>query len=234
MPTSANPPAEASVGDWQIYAATARGTVHDSMGLPNQDASRHHHQQPDGPSVAAVADGHGHDRHFRSATGSAEAVRVACDAALDWAQAQAAQAQAQQPAGDADDAGQLLAAAQARLVPDILRRWHAAVDADLALRPYTVDERQRMARHRDGPSVPYGSTLLLAVVVRRWMVFVQIGDGDIVVIRPDGQCRTPLPPDGPQANWLTRSLCEPDALADFRVAVHDLAGPRGRSERART
>ena len=64
---------------WQVITGSARGAAHRVSGLPNQDAVA----SQDGPGavVVAVADGHGHIRHFRSADGAALAVDVACRAA---------------------------------------------------------------------------------------------------------------------------------------------------------
>jgi uncharacterized protein GlcG (DUF336 family) len=66
------------VATWQVITGSARGAAHRVSGLPNQDAVA----SQDGPGVVvAVADGHGHIRHFRSADGAALAVDVACRAA---------------------------------------------------------------------------------------------------------------------------------------------------------
>ena len=72
--------AAAAAGPGLALTASERGAAHQASGLPNQDAVP---ARPAGPDavVAAVADGHGHRRHFRSATGSALAVTVACEAA---------------------------------------------------------------------------------------------------------------------------------------------------------
>jgi len=67
------------VTTWQVITGSARGAAHRASGLPNQDAVA----SQDGPGgvVVAIADGHGHIRHFRSADGAALAVDVACRAA---------------------------------------------------------------------------------------------------------------------------------------------------------
>src|SRR6267143_1036575 len=67
---------------WRILTASARGASHVAKGLPNQDAVAHllAGESP-GPTMVAVADGHGHRRHFRSATGSHLAVRASVVAA---------------------------------------------------------------------------------------------------------------------------------------------------------
>jgi hypothetical protein len=70
--------------------------------------------------------------------------------------------------------------------------------------------------------VPYGSTLLLAVLVSPWLLLCQIGDGDIVVVGPDGAATAPVPGDPLLDGQRTTSLCQPDAADVFRMAVLDL------------
>jgi len=69
---------------WLVLTASQLGAAHQAAGLPNQDAVAAHQIRPD-VLVAAVADGHGHRRHFRSARGSRLAVAIACGAAQELA-----------------------------------------------------------------------------------------------------------------------------------------------------
>src|SRR5579863_4606461 len=148
--TSERPPQDTR-GAWVALTASERGAAHHASGLPNQDAVQVRTAGPDAV-VAAVADGHGHRRHFRSATGAALAVDVACEAAAELA--------ARLDAFEA--AEQLEAEALGTLVPAITERWRAGVAGDLAARPFT-DEEQAIRARGDNPLIAYGSTLLLAV-----------------------------------------------------------------------
>jgi Protein phosphatase 2C len=198
-------------GAWVALTASERGAAHHASGLPNQDAVQVRTAGPEAV-VAAVADGHGHRRHFRSATGAALAVDVACEAAAELA--------ARLDAFEA--AEQLEAEALGTLVPAITERWRAAVAEDLADRPFT-DEEQAIRVRGDDPLIAFGSTLLLAVAGWRWLVLVQIGDGDIVGIAPGGRALLPVPSDPSLDGLQTTSLCAPRAEEDFRVAVVDLS-----------
>lgn len=208
--TSQRPPVD-SRGAWVTLTASERGAAHQASGLPNQDAVQ---ARPAGPDavVAAVADGHGHQRHFRSATGAALAVIVACETAAELA--------ARLDAFEA--AEQLESEALGTLVPAITGRWRAAVADDLAAQPFT-DEEQAIRARGDDPLIAYGSTLLLAVAGWRWLVLVQIGDGDIVGIQPGGRALLPVPSDPSLDGLQTTSLCAPRAEEDFRAAVVDLS-----------
>jgi Protein phosphatase 2C len=208
--TSQQPPQETQ-HTWVALTASQRGAAHQAVGLPNQDAVR---AQPAGPHavVAAVADGHGHRRHFRSARGAALAVTVACEAAAELAAR----------LDEFEAAEQLQSEALGTLVPAIAGRWRAAVAGDLAVQPFT-DEDQAARFWGDDPLIAYGSTLLLAVAGSRWLVLVQIGDGDIVGVQPGGHALLPVPPDPSLDGLQTTSLCGPRAEEDFRAGVVDLS-----------
>jgi hypothetical protein len=196
---------------WQVITTSARGSAHRASGAPNQDAAA----SQDGPGgvVAAIADGHGHIRHFRSADGAALAVEIACQVASRATAGLAADA-----AGDEEAAlaGQEVARAA-------LDGWRSAVADQLGVRPYTKEERFVLSLADDSPLIPYGSTLLVAVITGRWLVCAQIGDGDMLAVRPDGSVFSPVAGDDRLDGRRTTSLCQPDALASFRTSAHDLS-----------
>jgi serine/threonine protein phosphatase PrpC len=65
-------------GKWQIACDSVRGSSHEKSGLPNQDAFDWCLISQDGPTLAAaVSDGHGNPRCFRSDIGSRYAVKAA-------------------------------------------------------------------------------------------------------------------------------------------------------------
>ncbi len=200
-----------SDGPWEMYYASAIGADHVRAQMPNQDGvltSRL--ERADRPSlpVFAVADGHGHIRHFRSDRGSRFAVNAACSVAGQWA--------AGLPAAEAPSA-----AAASQLVSDIVARWRELVAEDLANNPITDYERVAIVAN-DPPEIPYGSTLLIGVLTPQVAVLGQVGDGEIVLILPDGRELTPVPTDSRLDGTSTTSLCQPDAVSSFRVALVNL------------
>src|ERR1700761_20263 len=137
-------PAE-SDGPWGIYYATAIGADHVRAQMPNQDGVLTPRLDLPGRAslpVFAVADGHGHIRHFRSDRGSRFAVNAACSVAGEWAAALPA---TQTPS----------AAAASQLVSDIVARWRELVAEDLANHPITDFERVAIVPN-DPPEIPYG------------------------------------------------------------------------------
>jgi Protein phosphatase 2C len=197
-------------GAWQVLAATERGAAHHARGLPNQDAVAHG-EIGDGGAVVAVADGHGHSRHFRSAQGAQLAVAAACAVVRELIGCPPAGAQAQQVAEDF----------RATLVPAILARWRQEVGADFAGSPFTRAEKQ-LRWPGDNPVIAYGTTLLVAAACQDWLLLAQIGDGDIVGIRADGAPLLPVPRDPLLDGHHTTSLCSYGADQSFRVAAVDI------------
>ena len=204
-------PSGGRAAGWQAVTATERGAAHRAAGLPNQDAVAVH-PVPPGGLVAAVADGHGHSRHFRSARGARLAVSIACQAAREFAA---------RPGG-LPGPGEAAEELRRVLVPGIVTRWREAVHRDVAAEPFTAAEDT--VRRADDVTIPYGTTLLLAIGLGERLLLAQIGDGDIVCIRPDGTALLAVPGDPLLDGRHTTSLCSPDAAGSFRVAAVDLAG----------
>jgi hypothetical protein len=207
---------------WRVLTASTVGAQHIAAGATGEDAvgvwppdGRGH----DEPAVAvAVADGHGHVRHFRSRRGAELAVEVATAVGAALTTEIAAL-----PGPD-----QVEAAFRAAAGPELVRRWRDAVERDLADRPITDVERYRAGLAPD-PSIDdlmyaYGSTLVLAVAVADWLLLAQIGDGDAFVITDAGTALRPLPPDPRLNGVVTTSLCQPDAVAAMRYGVVNRAG----------
>lgn len=207
--TSTDNPAEHRTAIWHVITGSARGAAHRASGLPNQDAVASR-DGPGGAVTVAIADGHGHARHFRSAEGSALAVDVACRVASRMA-AELTAGRTVRP----ETAGKELARA-------IVADWRAAVAAELAVRPYTAQEQSVLDLAADPSEVPYGSTLLVATIAADRLVCAQIGDGDMLAVRPDGSFFFPVPADDRLDGQRTTSLCQADAVESFRTGAYDL------------
>ncbi len=228
MPAAAAPadPPDHPAG-WVVLTASERGAAHFAVQTPNQDSVAVERAGLDGV-VTAVADGHGHSRHLRSARGSKFAVSIGCRVGQELADKLANGSQERsEPAGvtDADPvstAHHIIELVEDFVVPTIIDRWREAVLADVAADPFTSAEEGRR-RAGDNPTIAYGSTLLLCIALREWLILAQIGDGDIVAVRADGSPMLPIPIDPQLDGLVTTSLCGPDPVGDFRIAVLDLA-----------
>lgn len=248
---------------WRCMAASATGSRHIREGKPNQDSAGVHIVGADegrtvgavggpayltpephrGPVVLAVADGHGSDRYTRSDRGSQFAVRAAREVLSDNATALAAAL----PGAEEEDREQI-GREVARRIVDVWRRLvFEDVQDDPLATPVAADKTPRPTSVARAPSVPYGTTLLAALVSDEVCVYIQIGDGAMVTVhRPneptdegaalDSGGRTSEETDGvrgarprvervfPKGDEIgegTDSLCQPDPtqVANVRVTA---------------
>ena len=205
---------------WLVLTASERGAAHVAVKTPNQDSVAVERAGGTGV-VTAVADGHGHSRHLRSAKGSRLAVSIGCRVGQEFADklvADGVDAPAITSAETEARADLIADLATGFLVPTVVARWREAVLADVEADPFT-DAEQDKRRRGDDPTIAYGSTLLLCVAIADWMVVAQVGDGDVVGVRVDGTATLPVPVDPQLDGLVTTSLCGANATSDFRVAI---------------
>ena len=205
---------------WLALTASERGAAHVAVKTPNQDSVAVERAGAGG-IVAAVADGHGHSRHLRSAKGSRFAVSIGCRVGQEFADKLAADRLDEPTSTVAETEARaelIVDLATGFIVPTIVARWREAVLADVEAHPFT-DAEQGKRRRGDDPTVAYGSTLLLCVAVADWLVLAQIGDGDVVAVCADGTATLPVPVDPQLDGLVTTSLCGPHATSDFRIAI---------------
>jgi protein phosphatase 2C-like protein len=182
---------------WSAVGATARGALHVRTGLANQD----HHggtvldAAPDGLAIA-VADGHGDPRCVRADVGARLAVSVALRAARALP-------------GNATGV-------PSEIAERIVAGWRAEVSAHRRQHPLPAGAAT------NGDVDAYGATLLLAIVLADHLTLVQIGDGDILLVRADGSVRCPVPARPGCAAGATDSLAADDAAAAAAGLVVEL------------
>ncbi|XBB68168.1 protein phosphatase 2C domain-containing protein [Nocardioides sp. WV_118_6] len=195
---------------WTTLADTHIGSVHVRDQLPIQDAVLTWNDHALGHAVVAVADGHGHRLHFRSDTGAALAVISAVE--------ELRRILPELRAADHDAARDAVRRAGAALVAT----WTEKVEHHLAANPYSPAEEELGAAA--DPLRAYGSTILAAAATPDLVAFVQIGDGDSVLVSADGVASRPLPEDPDLDGLHTTSLCQPRPLDALRVAVSAAGG----------
>lgn len=196
---------------WTTLSGTTIGSVHVRDQLPLQDAVLTWSDYENGQAVIAVADGHGHKLHFRSDVGSALAVLCAVEELRRTLAAIAGLGEGADHAAAED----LASAAGAALVT----RWMAKVQDHLAANPYSPAE-DALGASAD-PLRAYGSTVLATAAVGDLIIFLQIGDGDSVLVSANGEASRPLPEDPDLDGLHTSSLCQPRPVDALRVAVVD-------------
>lgn len=178
---------------WQVLGHSETGAAHLRQGKPNQDALGY--CQSGTCTLLALADGHGSAKYRHSDTGAklavATALRVLERFATDLADGD--------PKTIKDSLG--------RLPRELVRSWREAVDA--------IDA-EAVA---DGHSA-YGSTLLAVLLTARYALYLQLGDGDLLVLDGDGNLRRPLPKAAGMIANETHSLCQAQAESLCQTAIH--------------
>lgn len=189
--------------NWQSFSQTATGETHRQRNLPCQDYAET--VSLSNAQLLIAADGHGSRRHFRSERGS----RFACEAARKQMTALL----------ESLDENKFITREQLdTLQADILREWRRLVAADLAQFPWTEEELAeeqalltpaQYARLTEGQCdlIPYGSTLVAALVTEQGWAGIQIGDGMLVVIDCEGGYHWPMPESQVNEGNKTASLC---------------------------
>jgi serine/threonine protein phosphatase PrpC len=219
---------------WRVLGASVRGAAHLRAQRPNQDALCWLPESGNGPPVLlAVADGHGNARSFRSDRGA----RLATATTAEVLCAEICSVEAAQLSAVTLSATQLSAVkrcAEERLPRRLAHRWRQAVAEDCRQEPFTDVEWDRLL-DREGPAgrkaveanptLAYGTTLLAALVTEAYLLYVQLGDGDLLTVAEDGSVARPLPSDQRLLANETTSLCSPNAWRDFQVRFQVLSQP---------
>jgi serine/threonine protein phosphatase PrpC len=202
---------------WKVAHACIRGSSHQRSGLPNQDAV----QCTVTPgaqgtvAVAVVSDGHGSPRHFRSQIGSSLAVSTVA-ATLQTFLRESVSSNGHVP---------FVPEQVHELERKIVSGWLAAVQSDLENTPFSEAELAKVEKEEgaegrsaveSSPELAYGATLLAAAATDKVLLYLQLGDGEILSVSAQGTTTRPLPPDDRLIANQTTSLCQPEAWKDFR------------------
>jgi len=192
------------------FGTSRTGSSHRSSNRPCEDAfALWSGSAGAAPCIAiAVADGHGDPRHDRSRTGSALAVQAAIEELVMFHRMHL------------HEVPQYIIRSEFRadFPRRICRRWREAVSEDAhrcdgGISRDTEPDNSVFSR--------YGSTLIAAAVMQETILTGQIGDGDLVLVRPDGSVQFPIPADTELLGSETRSLSSRDAHLLWRTATLD-------------
>ncbi|GCE60445.1 PP2C family serine/threonine-protein phosphatase [Microcystis aeruginosa] len=216
---------------WRCLGESVRGASHVRSGLPNQDAIRWFPESGIGlPLILAVSDGHGSAKSFRSDKGSCFAVETAIKVIQEFFLSS--------QSSDINFSA-LKDAAQRLLPPRLVNEWRKAVNKDLGLsendeekltnKPNFTDEEKQILVDKDGEAawqavennyfLAYGATVLAVLVTDSFIVYIQLGDGDILEVDSKGNTTRPLERDPNLIANETTSLCMNKAWNEFQVHI---------------
>jgi serine/threonine protein phosphatase PrpC len=186
---------------WRVIGTSVRGASHVRSNSPNQDALQWLPESGDGPPVIlAVADGHGSQKHTQSDRGARFAVEIAIAQLQDFLRR-----------NQGNEIRQVRSDAQERLPRDLERAWKQRVDEDIRgnLSATAETDPKRF--------LAYGSTLLVVAITDAFLLYLQLGDGDILGVSHTGAVAHLLPRDERLFANETTSLCLPRAYDHFRI-----------------
>jgi len=208
-----------AAAEWRVIGETVPGASHLRAGIPNQDAILQVRQSSARlPVIVSISDGHGSNKCFRSDRGSRFAVRIGSDLLDELIHGRHAALPPTEIEGRVRES----------LTAEFIRRWRAAVDADLKREPFREEEFARMIE-RDGERarrlveansyLAYGATSLSFLLTPTYALYLQLGDGEMITVSEGGEIGHPLPEDTRLLANETTSLCLDKAAQDFRFAV---------------
>jgi WD40 repeat protein/serine/threonine protein phosphatase PrpC len=210
---------------WRVIGKSVQGASHKRVGLKNQDGIRWHTKSGSGlPLILAVSDGHGSAKSFRSDIGANLAVNTAMEVFHEFWEGQI----------NANNLSAIKRTAEERLPQKLEIKWKEAVDKHIADEPFTTKELDALLK-KEGtaglqavekrPLLAYGATLLTVLVTESFILYLQLGDGDILTVSEKHEVMRPLPGDERLFANETTSLCSNNAWRDFRVVFQPLVQP---------
>jgi hypothetical protein len=217
---------------WRVVGRSVQGATHIHNDLANQDAIGY--RIPDEgrslPVVLAVSDGHGGKKYLRSDSGSRLAVRSALDVLQNFYEKHAATAEV----ANGELSKKIKSYAEDWLPRQFETSWKQAVDDHVKQNPFTEEEYAALSGHGyvhcredlvQDPYQAYGATLLSVLVAENWILYAQLGDGDILTVNALGDASRPIPPPADEpVGEETFSLCQPDAKRFFQIRFVPLQG----------
>ena len=211
---------------WRIVGRSVQGASHARGGIPNQDAIQWFPDSGVGPPlILSLSDGHGSPRNFRSDVGARFAVEAATSLMRELLLAG-------QP--DPSKLSTIKRTAEERLPDEVVRRWRASVTRHLKDHPITPEELDTLEKRRDpkarraiekDPQVAYGATLLSVLITSGFILYMQLGDGDILTVADNGEVTRPMTRDPRLIANETTSLCMNDAWREVQIKFQALYGP---------
>ncbi|MCH5225134.1 MAG: protein phosphatase 2C domain-containing protein [Muribaculaceae bacterium] len=210
-----------------------QGYSHIETGKPCQDNS-FSEVNPNGIAFAIISDGHGGKRYFRSEVGSKFITGIARDKMMAFISnfgdanlkgtpfTQRKSIKTQIEDKDFDKQGKIDKAFR-QLFGSIIYEWNRKVEQHAANNPLTDKERRELEadwikdfENKEKLEKVYGCTLIATAFTPSYWFAFQIGDGKCFTVDEKGQWIEPIPWDDRCFLNKTTSICDTDALNEFR------------------
>ena len=205
--------------EWCIIGESVKGASHKRSSQSNQDAIAWFPASGDSlPLILAVSDGHGGAKYFRSDKGASFAVAAAIDTLSRF----------QESLASFSNSSWL----EERLTKSLVNTWRGKVNAHLNDDPFT-DQDLRLLEEKEGPAarqivegnpvLAYGATILVVMITESFIVYLQLGDGDILTVSEQGKPDSVFPVNSKHFANETTSLCSSNAWCDFQFRIEKVS-----------
>ncbi|MBR3411002.1 MAG: protein phosphatase 2C domain-containing protein [Candidatus Methanomethylophilaceae archaeon] len=199
------------MSDFHGISGSRRGRSHIDSGTVCQDSTARYESEE--LAIAAVSDGHGGSKHFRSDVGSKAAAECAVTIIREFVESEGFEESFRSNQDVLLD----------NVCRTVLASWYSRIeDYD---RTYPLTDEERKLIEEKGIVEPaddtyhhirYGATLMASAISDRFAFCIQIGDGEIACIGEDGKDFSPMPEDPDCKDNVTTSLCQASPLDSFR------------------
>lgn len=214
--------------NWMVFGKSVQGSLHSHLNIPNQDAIRWLYSNKSNSIILSVGDGHGSSAHFRSKIGSHLAVSSTIDILDKFFEKQSI---------GVHNLVLFKDAIRYTLPKILIREWITRVHLHLVMYPFTSLELEKLDLNPDSgfinkitknPEIAYGTTMLTAVITERFIILIQIGDGNILNVDIGGNVYFPFnsryEPTNNNADFLlsdnhTESLCMNNSWLKFKTGI---------------
>ncbi len=196
----------------------------------------------DGLAIAVVCDGHGGKRYFRSDVGARFATEIIADnvkafvgnvdeslfVGQPFTQHEAIQTEI-----DRQDfsKGKPVDAAMRQLFASIIGQWQQRIEQHAAHHPLTEKEIAQVEKQYKDEFLSgyklekiYGCTLMAYVSTPKYWFAFHLGDGKMISFDEEAQWKEPIPWDDRCFLNKTTSICDSDALNEFRYCYQGDGG----------
>jgi len=188
---------------WHVAGARVVGATHKRADKPCQDAILW--KEGESFVVLAVADGHGGERSPHSDVGATLAVEGAVQFLSNF-----------RTRAISSSLSALKHYAEDQLPQALVQDWIKRVKEKAGVsKSETRSEKEILLQ--------YGSTLLAALVTPEFLLFAQLGDGDILTVMDDGTVTRLIPKDKRLIANETTSLCMPYAWREMEVVFQPVS-----------
>lgn len=196
---------------WMNSFQTITGKTHLKIEMPNQDAVLSEVLEEDF-LISAVADGHGSKKCTRSHLGAKYAVESAVEIAKEI-----------KDTFIKDEVIHTKSIGK-HYTKKVIALWRKKIDDHLKEEPLDLKNIEGLTSKekksiKKNPYVSYGSTLLIVMLIKDYIVCYQLGDGDILFVSKSNNVTKPIKKDNRHIANDTTSLCLHKPEKEFKIKV---------------